>query len=61
VLRGIIAMCNELGYRVVSEGVETAEQLAALCELGVHEVQGWHTGRPEPLASFLCHATPKAA
>ena len=61
VVRGIVSMCRELGYGVVTEGVETAEQMAALLAIGVDEVQGWHVGRPAPLASFLAHAAPAAA
>jgi len=32
----------------VTEGVETAEQAAALQELGVELAQGYLFGRPEP-------------
>jgi EAL domain-containing protein (putative c-di-GMP-specific phosphodiesterase class I) len=33
---------------VVAEGVETAEQLGALRELGCDLAQGYHLGRPAP-------------
>jgi EAL domain-containing protein (putative c-di-GMP-specific phosphodiesterase class I) len=39
----------DTGSRVVAEGVETTQELAALEELGVHYVQGYLLGRPEPL------------
>ena len=32
--------------RVVAEGVETAQDAAALLDLGVDYGQGWHFGRP---------------
>jgi EAL domain-containing protein (putative c-di-GMP-specific phosphodiesterase class I) len=34
--------------RVVAEGVETADDAAALLELGVDDGQGWLFGRPGP-------------
>ncbi len=34
---------------LVAEGIETAEELAALRELGVHRGQGYHLGRPDAL------------
>ncbi len=36
------------GARVVAEGVETADDAAALRTLGVDFGQGWHFGRPGP-------------
>ncbi|WP_346742416.1 EAL domain-containing protein [Rhabdothermincola salaria] len=33
---------------MLAEGVETAEQLDVVREVGVDLVQGWHLGRPEP-------------
>ena len=36
------------GLRVVAEGVETAEQRAALAELGCTAAQGYHFFRPMP-------------
>ena len=40
---------DDTGSRVVAEGVETTQELAALEHLGVHYVQGYLLGRPEPL------------
>lgn len=50
------AMARALGVRTVAEGVEAAEQLALLAEIGVDDAQGWHLGRPAPAeaaAAFL--------
>jgi EAL domain-containing protein (putative c-di-GMP-specific phosphodiesterase class I) len=48
--RQIVRFATELGHSlgmdVVAEGVERAEQLRHLLELGVDRVQGFHTGRP---------------
>lgn len=45
-VRGIVALVHALGPRVVAEGVERADQLAALVELGVDGAQGYHLARP---------------
>jgi EAL domain-containing protein (putative c-di-GMP-specific phosphodiesterase class I)/CHASE2 domain-containing sensor protein len=45
-VRSTIAMAHELGMRVVAEGVEDAECLARLREMGCDTAQGWHIGRP---------------
>ena len=46
----IVSMAHALGMRVVAEGVETAEQLAALQALACDEVQGYFVSRPVPAA-----------
>ena len=38
-----------LNLPVTAEGVENADQLAALAELDVEYAQGYHLGRPQPL------------
>jgi EAL domain-containing protein (putative c-di-GMP-specific phosphodiesterase class I) len=42
----IVSMAHALEMRVVAEGVETAEQLAALQSLGCEEAQGYYISRP---------------
>jgi diguanylate cyclase (GGDEF)-like protein len=46
--QAIVSMAHALGMGVVAEGVETAEQLAILRELGCNEVQGYFVARPMP-------------
>ncbi|WP_194713069.1 bifunctional diguanylate cyclase/phosphodiesterase [Noviherbaspirillum soli] len=46
----IVSMAHALDMRVVAEGVETAEQLAALQALSCDEVQGYYISRPVPAA-----------
>lgn len=42
----IVAMATALKLEIVAEGVETREQLAALREMGCHQVQGFLLARP---------------
>jgi EAL domain-containing protein (putative c-di-GMP-specific phosphodiesterase class I) len=44
-----VGFAHETGCRLVAEGVETEAELATLRALGVHQVQGYFTGRPVPL------------
>lgn len=46
VVRAVVAMCHELGMRVVAEGIETRTQLEAAQRLGVDAVQGFLIGVP---------------
>jgi EAL domain-containing protein (putative c-di-GMP-specific phosphodiesterase class I) len=46
-VRSVLAMANALNLRVVTEGVETEEQLEILRALGCEEAQGYLLGRPE--------------
>jgi diguanylate cyclase (GGDEF)-like protein len=45
-VRGVVALADEVGLNVVAEGVETVEQLAAVRACGVRYVQGYLLGRP---------------
>ena len=46
-VRSVLAMAEALNLRVVTEGVETEEQLDILRTLGCAEAQGYLLGRPE--------------
>ncbi len=50
--QAIVSMAHALGMAVVAEGVETAQQLAILQELGCNEVQGYFVARPLPAADM---------
>lgn len=45
-LRHLVRLCEELGARVVAEGIETAEELAAVRSAGAHYGQGYFLARP---------------
>jgi EAL domain-containing protein (putative c-di-GMP-specific phosphodiesterase class I) len=64
VLTAILAMARALGLRTVAEGIETAEQLAQLRQLGCDFGQGYHLARPmnaAALTDHLAEAQPRAA
>jgi EAL domain-containing protein (putative c-di-GMP-specific phosphodiesterase class I) len=46
----LVAFGSQIGASVVAEGVETAEQLATLRELGVQFGQGFYLARPRALS-----------
>jgi EAL domain-containing protein (putative c-di-GMP-specific phosphodiesterase class I) len=52
-VRSVVAIAREFGVRTVAEGVEDALALKLLREYGVHNVQGYLTGRPRPIADQL--------
>ncbi|UTV28871.1 EAL domain-containing protein [Photobacterium atrarenae] len=52
ITRSIVELAHNLGMSVVAEGVETMAQEQFLANLGVEEFQGFHFGRPVPVAEF---------
>jgi EAL domain-containing protein (putative c-di-GMP-specific phosphodiesterase class I) len=48
-----VAEFQAMGAEVLAEGVETAEQSAALIEAGATLAQGWHFGRPVPAEKIV--------
>jgi len=46
IVKAIISLAHALGMRVVAEGVDSAEAIAAVSELGCEMVQGFFIGRP---------------
>jgi EAL domain-containing protein (putative c-di-GMP-specific phosphodiesterase class I) len=53
IVQTTIGLAASLGLRTVAEGVETAEQLALLKELGCDSVQGYLISRPVDASSVL--------
>ena len=53
VVEAVIRLGAALGLTVVAEGVENAATAARLTELGCPFAQGYHFGRPEPLAVMV--------
>lgn len=52
VVKHFLNLCKELGIQSVAEGVESAEQLDILRELGCGYIQGYYLNKPVPLAEF---------
>ncbi len=46
-LRAIVGIGNALGTRLVAEGIERQSQSEVIRDLGCHNGQGFHYGRPE--------------
>ncbi|RIX44144.1 MAG: EAL domain-containing protein [Rhodocyclales bacterium GT-UBC] len=52
ITRAIIAMAHSLGFKVIAEGIENAEQQAWLDIEGCDEAQGYLISRPMPAEEF---------
>ncbi|MBI1684174.1 putative bifunctional diguanylate cyclase/phosphodiesterase [Caulobacter hibisci] len=50
IVRAVINLGASMGMKVVAEGVEKPEQLAALTAYGCDQVQGYHFAKPMPAA-----------
>ncbi len=53
IVSAVIQVSHELGFTVVAEGVETAEQRSRLLDLGADRGQGYLFGRPTPVEDPL--------
>ena len=49
----IVQLALALEVDIVAEGIEEAQHMAALCQLGCHYGQGFHMSRPLPFADAL--------
>ena len=52
IVRAVVDLSHTFRFRVVAEGVETAEQLDQQRRLGCHGAQGFLIGRPKPASVF---------
>lgn len=53
VMEGMVGLMSRMGLPIVAEGVETEEQLAAMCELGISYIQGFYFSKPIPTKELL--------
>ena len=51
-----IMLAKSLGKQVVAEGVENAQVVARLRDMGCDQAQGYHIGKPMPVQSFITWA-----
>jgi diguanylate cyclase (GGDEF)-like protein len=56
--RSLVSLGAELGFTVVAEGIETAEQAMLLARAGCTLAQGYRFGRPGPLSALRVAVTP---
>ena len=54
-------MSRELGIVTLAEGVETDEEYVLAVAAGIPHGQGWHFGRPMPLAQLISLAESELA
>ena len=52
IVRSIIDLGHNLGYKVVAEGVESETAWHMLCKLGCDSAQGYHVSQPLPEKHF---------
>jgi diguanylate cyclase (GGDEF)-like protein/PAS domain S-box-containing protein len=52
IARAIVTMAQQLRQEIVAEGVETAEQMSFLRDLGCDQLQGYLFSQPVPAAEF---------
>lgn len=52
ILKMIISLSKQLGMEVITEGVETREQVDFLTEIGCDIFQGYYFAKPMPVAEF---------
>lgn len=55
IVRSVLGLGAGLGLPVIAEGVETQAELDFLAAENCHAAQGYHIGRPGPIAGFACH------
>jgi diguanylate cyclase (GGDEF)-like protein/PAS domain S-box-containing protein len=53
ITQAMVNLAGALGFGVIAEGVETAEQLAAARAIGFRTIQGWYYGQAESLDEFI--------
>jgi PAS domain S-box-containing protein len=61
VVAGMLGVAAQIGGKVIAEGVETADELSVLRELGVEWVQGYYFGRPGPLPAAVAATGSRSA
>ncbi len=53
IVQGVIGLARSFGYRIIAEGVETADQGQMLLQMGCQLAQGYCFAKPMPVAEFI--------
>ncbi len=53
--KSLCAFARSIDCIIIAEGVETAQELASLKEMGVDKAQGYYLGRPAPIEQAASH------
>lgn len=53
VVRAVVSMAHGMGLQLVSEGIETADEAAAMRAEGIDYIQGYFYSKPLPAADFV--------
>lgn len=53
VLEGMTKIMHSMNLNIVSEGIETKEQLDAMLDLGIEYIQGYYFSKPLPKTEFM--------
>jgi diguanylate cyclase (GGDEF)-like protein len=53
VIGSVVQLATRMGALVIAEGIEHASQVAQLTALGIQAGQGYHLGRPGPIAQVV--------
>ena len=59
--RSVVGLCADLGFAVVAEGIETADQAATIQTAGCGFAQGYLYGRPMPIGDLIARGRAAAA
>lgn len=52
IVHGLSLFAEKVGATLIAEGIEVEEEHAALAEIGIPYVQGYHYGRPQPAGKW---------
>ena len=53
VVRAVVGMAHGMELKLVAEGIETKEELDAMCHEGIDYIQGFYYSKPLPLEEYL--------